>query len=327
MTSRYALRLGLFTSIFNGLSLAALLEELQRYPQIRMLELGTGGWPGASHLPLKQLLGNRREIAEYKSRLKDAGLGISALSCHGNPVHPDEGIATRDALLLEDTIHLAEQMEVPVVVTFSGCPGGGPHDRTPNWIVAAWPPDYREALEWQWSERLIPFWRTAAEWASGSGVKIAIEAHPGFSVYHPESLLRLRDAAGRAIGINLDPSHLWWQGIDIPAAIAALGEAIFHFHAKDVAILAANAARNGVLDNKSYERIAERSWLFRSVGWGHAELEWKQIATALRMNGYDSVLSIEHEDALASRHEGLALAIGLLERVLLREPPAENWWA
>jgi len=320
-------RLGLFTPIFNGIPLQALLEELKKYPQITMLELGTGGWPGGSHLSLQQLLGNRAGISEYKARLADAGLGIAALSCHGNPVHPDEAIARRDAALLEDTVHLAEHMEVPVVVTFSGCPGGGPHDRTPNWIVAAWPPDYQDALQWQWTERLIPFWRTAADWAAAAGIKIALEAHPGFCVYHPESLLRLREATGPSIGMNLDPSHLWWQGIDIPAAIAMLGKAIFHVHAKDVAMHPDNVTRNGVLDSKSYERVAERSWLFRSVGWGHSELEWKQIAAALRVNGYDYVLSIEHEDALASRHEGLASAIGLLQRVLLQEPPVENWWA
>jgi sugar phosphate isomerase/epimerase len=320
-------RLGLFTPIFNGVSLAALIDALKRYPQITMLELGTGGWPGASHLPFDELLNNPSGIVDYKRRLADAGLGISALSCHGNPVHPDKRIAERDAALLEGTIHLAEQMEVPVVVTFSGCPGGGPQDRTPNWIVAAWPPDFSEALEWQWSERLIPFWRTAASWAAGSGVKIALEAHPGFSVYNPESVLRLRHAVGNAIGINLDPSHLWWQGMEIPAVIEMLGNAIFHFHAKDVAIHPSNTARNGVLDTKSYRQIAERSWLFRSVGWGHSELEWKQIVSALRVNGYDYVLSIEHEDALASTHEGLSSAIGLLSRVILREPPVESWWA
>jgi sugar phosphate isomerase/epimerase len=320
-------RLGLFTPIFNGLGLSALLEELRRYPQITMIEIGTGGWPGASHINLDAMLDNKAGISEYKARLADAGLGISALSCHGNPVHPDKTIADRDGSLLNRTIHLAEQMDVPVVVTFSGCPGGGPNDIVPNWIVAAWPPEYPKALEWQWNERLIPFWRTAAGWAKQSGIKIALEAHPGFSIYNPESLLRLRDAAGSAIGMNLDPSHLWWQGMDIPTVIEQLGRAIFHFHAKDVAVHSANISHNGVLDTKSYRQIAKRSWLFRSVGWGHSELEWKQIVSALRLNGYDYVLSIEHEDALVSTHEGLSSAVALLSKVLLQEPPVESWWA
>lgn len=204
------MRLGLFSPIFNDLSFPELRDEVKHFPQITMLELGTGGWPGASHLSLDSLIDNRKAIADYLAQLTDAGMVISALSCHGNAVHPNETIARHDAALLEKTIRLAEQMEVPIVVTFSGCPGAGEEDRTPNWIAAAWPPEYSEALEWQWNERLIPFWRTAAKWAAGSGDKIALEAHPGFSVYNPETLLRLRGAVGPEIGINLDPSHLWW---------------------------------------------------------------------------------------------------------------------
>jgi sugar phosphate isomerase/epimerase len=81
-----------------------------------------------------------------------------------------------------------------------------------------------------------------------------------------------------------------------------------------------------VIDVKTYRRMAERSWLFRSVGWGHDELEWKRIVSALRLSGYDYVMSIEHEDALASRDEGLKQAVDLLSRVILTEPPVEAWW-
>jgi sugar phosphate isomerase/epimerase len=321
------MRLGLFTPIFNGLTLDALLVELKKYPQIEALEIGTGGWPGNSHLDLDALLASKEAARAYRLKLEDAGLSISALSCHGNPVHPKKEIAGRDDEVLRKTVKLAEQIHVPVVVTFSGCPGGSAQDVTPNWITAAWPPEFSDALAWQWEERLIPYWKGAAQFAKDAGVKIALEAHPGFCVYNPETVLRLRGAVGDSVGINLDPSHLWWQGIDIPTAIAALGDAIFHFHAKDVAIHAAMRDRNGVLDTKSYREMAKRSWLFRSVGWGHDELEWKRIASALRLAGYDYVMSIEHEDALASTHEGLSSAIGMLSRVLLKEPPVEAWWA
>jgi sugar phosphate isomerase/epimerase len=321
------MKLGLFTAVFNDLPLEAALASLRQWPQITMLEIGTGGWPGGRHLDLAALLGNAERIAAYKRQLSDAGLGISALSCHGNALHPDPAIAEPDDRVFRQTVELAEQMEVPVVVTFSGCPGGAPADRMPNWITAAWPPEYAKALQWQWEERLIPYWSEAAGFAAAHGVKVALEAHPGFAVYNVETMLRLRAEAGPSVGINLDPSHLWWQGMDIPTAIAALGEAIFYVHAKDVALHPANIARNGVLDTKSYARMAERSWLFRSVGWGHSELEWKAIVSALRLVGYDYVLSIEHEDALASIHDGLDSAVSLLSRVLLREPPVEAWWA
>lgn len=321
------MKLGLFTPVFNDRSLEAMIEALRPWPQITMLEIGTGGWPRGQHLELSSLLGNVGRISAYRRQLAQAGLGISALSCHGNAVHPDQAIAERDDCLFRQTVELAEQMEVPVVVTFSGCPGGSPADRTPNWITAAWPPEYAKSLSWQWEERLIPYWAEAATFASAHGVKVALEAHPGFAVYNVETLLRLRAEAGPSIGINLDPSHLWWQGMDMPTVITALGEAIFHVHAKDVALNAANVARNGVLDPKSFSSLANRSWLFRTVGWGHTELEWKAMVSALRLVGYDYVLSIEHEDALASINEGLGSAVGLLTRVLLREAPLEAWWA
>ena len=321
------MKLGLFTAVFNGLSLEEAIASIRQWPQITMLEIGTGGWPGSRHLDVATLLGNRERISAYRRQLADAGLGISALSCHGNAVHPDPAIAERDDRVFRQTVELAEQMEIPVVVTFSGCPGGSPQDQTPNWITAAWPPEYATALRWQWEESLIPYWSEAAGFASAHGVKVALEAHPGFAVYNVETMLRLRAEAGPSIGINLDPSHLWWQGMDIPTAIAALGEAIFYVHAKDVALHPANIAKNGVLDTKSYSRMAERSWLFRSVGWGHSELDWKTIVSALRLVGYDYVLSIEHEDALASIHEGLDSAVSLLSRALLSEAPVEAWWA
>jgi len=321
------MKLGLFTALFNHLSLDEMLAALKPHSEITTLEIGTGGWPGDRHLDVSGLLASRERASELRSKLSDSGYKISALSCHGNPVHPDIAIARRDDAIFPRSVELAERLEVPVVVTFSGCPGGAPEDRTPNWITTTWPPEYADALAWQWEQRLIPYWREAATVASDAGIKVALEAHPGCAVYNPETLLRLRAAAGPAIGINLDPSHLWWQGMDIPAAIATLGDSIFHVHAKDVAIDAANTARNGVLDTKSYRQMDHRSWLFRTVGWGHSDLEWKRIVTALRLAGYDYVLSIEHEDALASIEEGLTSSVELLSRVLLRQPPAEAWWA
>ena len=320
------MRLGLFTPVFQEKSLDAMLLELKRYPAIQTLEIGTGGWPGASHLPIDDLLASDEAAHVYHSKIRDAGLEISALSCHGNPLHPNTEIARRDDALFRKTVQLAEKMSIPVVVTFSGCPGATPRDESPNWIVTSWPPEYAAALAWQWEQRLIPYWRDAAAFAADHNVNIALEAHPGFSVYNPETLLRLRAETGPSLGINLDPSHLWWQGIDIPTAISAMGDAIFHVHAKDVAIHPAMRDRNGVLDTKSYADIATRSWLFRSVGWGHSELEWKQIVSALRIANYDYVLSIEHEDALASIDEGLSSAIATLSRVLLKEAPAKAWW-
>ena len=320
------MKLGLFTPVFSRLSTKDMLAKVQALKKVQAIEIGTGGWPGHDHLDVDALVDNKPCAAEYRRMIADAGLTISALSCHGNPLHPDRATAQAYDNVFRKTVRLAEQLEVPVVVTFSGCPGDSDEAKHPNWVTSPWPPEFLEVLDWQWDKKAIPYWIGASKFASDHGVKVALEAHPGFMVYNVDSALKLRRAAGPNLGVNFDPSHFFWQGVDVPAAIRALGDAIFHVHAKDVALDRQNVAVNGVIDTKTYRRMAERSWLFRSVGWGHDELEWKRIVSALRMSGYDHVMSIEHEDALASVDEGLGAAIDLLSRVILTEPPVEAWW-
>jgi sugar phosphate isomerase/epimerase len=320
------MKLGVFTPVFGGLDVREMLVKVKALQKVKALELGAGGWPGSDHLDLNGLLKNPHQVRDYRQMIADAGLSISALSCHANPLHPDRAIAQAADELFRKTICLAQQLEVPVVVTFSGCPGDSEDAKHPNWITTAWPPEFLDVLDWQWETKAIPYWATATRFAADHGIKVALEAHPGFLVYNVETALRLRAAAGKSLGVNFDPSHFFWQGADAPTAIRALGDAIFHVHAKDVALDRGNIAVNGVLDTKSYRRAQERSWLFRTVGWGHDELEWKRIVSALRLAGYDDVVSIEHEDALASIDAGLQGAVDLLSRVVLGEPPAEPWW-
>ena len=151
--------------------------------------------------------------------------------------------------------------------------------------------------------------------------------HPGFCVYNPETLLRLRAAVGPEIGANFDPSHLIWQGIDPVKAILELKDCMFHFHAKDTRIDNYNTAKNGVLDTKHYADVENRSWVFRTVGYGNDEKVWKDIVTALRTIDYDFVMSIEHEDSLMSPNEGLKKAIALLKNVMTFEDKCRMWWA
>jgi len=320
------MKLGLFTPVFGKLSTSEMLARVKALGKIQALELGTGGWPGCDHLDLEMLARDEKRSAEFRSVLADAGLTISALSCHGNPLHPDQKTARGYDDVFRKTVCLAKRLEVPVVVTFSGCPGDSDDAKHPNWVTCPWPPEFGDVLEWQWDKKVIPYWRDTARFAADQGVKVALEAHPGFVVYNVETMLRLRAETGKNVGINFDPSHLFWQGVDVPAAIRALGDAIFHVHAKDVALDRQNVAVNGVIDTKTYRRMAERSWLFRSVGWGHDELEWKRIVSALRLAGYDYVMSIEHEDALASIDEGLKAAVDCLSRAILTEPAVEAWW-
>ena len=180
--------------------------------------------------------------------------------------------------------------------------------------------------EWQWDEVVAPYWVKRAEFAAQHGVKIAIEMHPGFVVYSPETMLRLRAIAGPSIGCNYDPSHMFWQGIDPIAAVRILGDAIFHVHAKDTQLYPANLSRTGVLDTKPYTDERNRGWIFRTCGYGHGAEWWKEFVSTLRMFGYDNVLSIEHEDSLLSPEEGLTKAAQFLNEIVIKEEPAAAWW-
>jgi sugar phosphate isomerase/epimerase len=323
------MKLGVFTVLYQDLPFEEALDKV-REMGVEAVELGTGNYPGNQHCDPDELLGNETKVRAFRSAVEERGLLISALSQHGNPVHPDETFAGRSHQTWRKTVQLAEALEVPVVIAFSGCPGDHEGARFPNWVTCSWPPDYPEILEWQWNEVVIPYWSREAEYARQHGItKIAFEMHPGFVVYNPETLMRLRAAVGPEIGANLDLSHLFWQGIDPVEAIKFLGrqEAIFHFHAKDTYLDRSNIRLNGVLDTKHYGQVLDRSWVFRTVGYGQGEDTWRDIVSALRAVNYDYVMSIEHEDSLLSIDEGLQKAVDLLSRLLFREEKPSMWWA
>ena len=318
------MRIGVFTPLLTSFTLEAVLAKLAGY-QIRTVELGTGNYPGDAHCKLS-MLEDPAALADFRRKIDDAGFTISALSSHGNPLHPDSNRAKHDREISRRTILLAEKLNIPVVVDFSGCPGDSAQSIRPNWVTCPWPPEYLETLTWQWDEVAIPYWTEQAKFAADHGVKIAIEMHPGFLVYNPETMLKLRSLAGPSIGCNYDPSHMFWQGIDPIAAIRLLGDCIFHVHAKDTQIYSRNLPLTGVLDTKSYADERNRAWIFRTCGYGHGEEWWREFVSTLRMFGYDDVLSIEHEDSLLSPEEGLSRAADFLQRIVPKEPPAASWW-
>jgi sugar phosphate isomerase/epimerase len=253
-------------------------------------------------------------------------MSISALSCHGNPLHPNASVAKAYQETSKKTILLAEKLGVPVVIDFSGCPGDSDSAKYPNWVTCPWPPEYLDVLAWQWDKKVTPYWTKQGKFAEDHGVKIAVEMHPGFVAYSPETMLRLRSIAGKSVGCNYDPSHMFWQGIDPIAAIRVLGDSIFHVHAKDTQIYERNLPAMGVLDTKKYTDERNRAWIFRTCGYGHDAGWWKEFISTLRMFGYDYVLSIEHEDTLMSPDEGLTKAANFLNSIVIREQPAAAWW-
>ena len=319
------MKLGAFDPLFGQMELTDMLDKFVDLG-LEAVEISTGGFVGSSHCNPAQLLEDDPARRAFKDEFDKRALIISALSCHGNPLHPDESVSKPHHEAWTNTVKLAQALAVDTVVTFSGCPGGGPEDKVPNWHVCAWPTDHARSLEWQWQERVIPYWREEAEFAETHGVKVALEMHPGFVVYHPEHVIRLRGETRANVGVNFDPSHLFWQQVDIVRAIRYLGETIYHFHAKDTHLDPVNLPLKGVLDTVPYDQVENRSWVFRSVGYGHGALEWKRIISALRTVGYDGVISVEHEDALASPDEGLRKAVETLKGAVLAEPVGKAWW-
>lgn len=318
------MKVGVFTPLLSQMPLPAVLAKLKTL-QIDTVELGTGNHPGDAHCKLS-MLEDANGLEEFRNTLADHGFSISALSCHGNALHPDSTRAAHDRDVSRQTILLAEKLGIPVVVDFSGCPGDSPKATQPNWVTCPWPPDYIEVLKWQWEEVVAPYWTEHGKFAADHGVRIAIEMHPGFVVYSPETMLRLRAIAGPSVGCNFDPSHLFWQNIDPIAAVRILGDAIFHVHAKDTQLYPANLPRTGVLDTKPYTDERNRGWIFRTCGYGHGAEWWKEFVSTLRMFGYDNVLSIEHEDSLLSAEEGLTKAAAFLKDLVIREQPGAAWW-
>ena len=318
------MRIGVFTPLLSQLPLPDVLRKLAQL-DIRTVELATGNYPGDAHCS-PALLQSKAALRDFRSLLDDHGFLISALSCHGNPLHPDSARARHDQEVNRRTILLCEQLGVPVVVDFSGCPGDSPKSAQPNWVTCPWPPEYLKVLEWQWEKVAIPYWTKRANFAADHGVKIAIEMHPGFLVYNPETMLKLRAAAGPSVGCHYDPSHMFWQGIDPVAAIRILGDAIFHVHAKDTEVYDRNLPITGVLDTKPYTDERNRAWVFRTCGYGHGEQWWRSFVSTLRMFSYDYVLSIEHEDSLLSAEEGLKRAARFLGGIVPGEKPGAAWW-
>lgn len=320
------MKLSVVSGALGGMSLDESLGYLKSLG-VAQFELGVGGYPGTKHADAKILSVNKEARDELVATFKKHGMEISALSVHGNSIHPNKEIAKGFEDDFRAACVLGGQIGVDRIVTFSGCPGSDPKAQQPSWVTCPWPNEYLDVLDYQWNEVLIPYWREAVKFAEANGIKkIALEMHPGFMVYNPETLMRLREAVGPMIGANLDPSHLFWQGMDIVDVINYLGDAIYYFHAKDTLLNEHNVRRNGVLDTKPYSDLKGRSWVFRTMGYGNDDAYWKKIISQLLVVGYDDSISIEHEDSLMSPKEGLEKAIAFLSDKIVKEKAGDAWW-
>jgi len=330
------MKLGVMAALFTGMDFDRALDYCEEVG-LDAIELPVGCYPGSPFFNAGEVLASPKKQEEINLKLKDRDLVCSGLAVHGNPVHPDRKHAKTDHDAFVTAVKLAPKLSTDTVITFSGCPGGGASDKMPNWVTCAWPPDYQEILKYQWDDVLVPYWAEQAKLAKEHGVRIAWEAHPGFCVYNPDTLIRLSERATKEAGIrkgssplgaNLDPSHFFWQGIDPVLAARELGEAglLFYCHAKDTELDRHQGPIHGYNDARPYGDLKNRSWTFRTCGYGHGDEFWKPFVSMLKRYGYDGVLSIEHEDPLMSVNEGFEKAVAYLSEVIIEEPVGKPWW-
>lgn len=307
------MRLGFVSDSLGGLPFKDMLDHAQRLG-VSGVEVNTCGWSTAPHFDLQVILRDKNAQKTFLGAFAERGLDVISLNANGNPLHPTDPAQGQG---LEDTIRAAGALGIKTVCTMSGLPSGTPTDTMPNWVVSSWPPETQVILRYQWEEKLIPYWTKIVALAKENGVeRIALELHGNQCVYNVPSLLKLREAVGPIVGANLDPSHLFWMGADPLVAAEALGEAIYHVHAKDTFLNAPKQAVRSLLENGSLMDIPARSWSYITLGFGHGEEWWRQFCYRLKMAGYDGWLSIEHEDVLLNSLEGLEKSVVLLQGVM-----------
>jgi sugar phosphate isomerase/epimerase len=308
------MRIGLNTDSLGYLPFDEMLDTVANLG-VHTLEFCCGGWSSSPHVDLNLLIENEREASNFVAKIRDHGLEIDALNCSGNQLAPGERGRSNDQVV-RNTMKLAKLIGIRRIVMMSGLPGG-PGDQNANWVTIAWPPEVHEILRYQWEEVAIPYWRDLVKYAHENDIEeICVEQHAHQLVYNTETLLKLRDAIGEIVGVNFDPSHALWMGADPLRIIRQLRGAIYHVHAKDTRIDPRNREINTLLETKPNEYVTERAWNYVTLGYGHAEIWWRDFVIQLKQNGYDDILSIEHEDYSLPPIVGVSKSIQLLKNII-----------
>jgi sugar phosphate isomerase/epimerase len=283
------------------------------------IELGVGAWGPwpRPHLDIATI-GERRERDLLAGELREFGMRLSAVNAAGNLLHPDAAKRSDAQARFRAAVDLAVALGVERVITMSGCPagpGGGALSIFPCWATSA---DYEKLFAWQLEHELGPFWRSTSDWLAKAApnVMVCFELHPGVSIFNSDGFEALAAHVGRNIGINMDPSHFWWQGIDPVTVVEAFGDRIGHAHGKDTLLYPDRIRKQGVLHYAPPSDPSRAPWHFVSVGEGHDDATWARLLRALRVGGYDGVISIEHEDPRYDGEEGTRRSIAGLQRAM-----------
>ncbi|EPF1293993.1 sugar phosphate isomerase/epimerase family protein [Klebsiella michiganensis] len=311
------MKLALCTDVLAGLAFPEMLDRVKQYG-IEGVEMTAGGWSPCPHVKTEELLASPAALAAFRGELEKRGMEIVALNCSGNPLAPG-ALGEKHTASSYRTVELAAKLGVKKIVMMSGLPGGGPDDKIPNWITStvSWPDYMPGVIDYQWNEVAIPWWQAFTRHAAEHGIEqIALEEFPSQLVYNPSTLLRLREAVGDIIGMNLDPSHLIAMGADPIAAARKLEGVIYHVHGKDARIERWLADVDGLLEYQPVTQTKTRTWNYVAVGCGQDLKWWKEFFSVLRMTGYNGYVSLEMEDLTMSVEAGLRTSIDALNATL-----------
>ena len=321
------MKLGAYTACLHDRSIDETLKILGEMG-LTSAEINAGGFIPAPHLPIDDILASAGAREEYLGKYQQAGITLTGLNVNGNPLNPDPQVGPKHAEDLRRAIEVAALLGVKRVVTMSGLPGGHPGSTAANWVVNPWDSQYLDILDYQWNDVAVPFWKDINARAAAADVKVCIEMHPHNIVFNPPTLQRLVEQTGAThVGAEMDPSHLFWQGMDPVACVEYLGDLVFHAAAKDTRINPDNVKVFGVLDDRFARTPAgadqvnlggrntlnqwpqQPSWEFVAVGRGHGVEEfWVPFLRALHAVDPDMAVNIEHEDQEFDQVEGLRMA-------------------
>lgn len=275
------------------------------------------------HMDVRKAATDPAYVEERKAILKKYNLGCWALGAHlsGQAVAdkwderldvfvPDEVKGKPDEIKawaaeeMKYTAQAAKNMGCYVVTGFTG---------SPVWKYwYSFPPTPDEMVENAYKE-VVKLWTPILDEFDKQGVKFGLEVHPSEIAYDFYTTQKLLDAFDRrpAFGLNFDPSHLVWQGVEPHLFIREFADRIYHVHMKDTGVTLDGKA--GILGSHLPFGDTRRGWNFRSLG--HGSVNFEDIIRELNAANYTGPLSVEWEDNGMDREFGAKESADFVKKV------------
>ena len=294
------------------------------------MEVAAGGQAAKEYCDLDKLLADDGELQRWLDAFAQHDLEVVSLSCHGAPLMPDPDIASEYRRQFRQACELMAKIGITRMTLVSGLPEAAEGETCPVWITQqTQEPNlsfWVDTLNWQWEQRLIPYWQEHGKIASDHGVTLCFEMQVADMLHNPIKLKRFHDEIGPVVACNFDISHMWAQHIDPIAAMRYLGPLIQHVHLKDTYINQEVCRLHGMNNTTTSHRPEDRSWNFTQVGWGHDEATWREVITTLRFIGYEDILSLEMECEYMDVEEAIRKSAEFIKPIMFEQSEYTKWW-